>query len=83
MANVCAFVLYDEISSFLVLDSLLSKVEHVVECTRCDHERKGDGAGIVHLPTFSTRLVLAQDSGPPTFLSNQTVLVVQVVGALA
>ena len=83
MATVSAFVLYDEISSFLVLGSLSSKVEHVVECTRCDHEHKGDGVGIVHLPTFSTRLVLAQDGRPPTLLSNQTILVVQVVGALA
>ena len=85
MATVSAFVLYDKISSFLELGSLSSKVEHqhVVEYACCDHEHKGDGAGIVHLPTFSTRLVLAQDGRPPTFLSNQTILVVQVVGALA
>ena len=65
--------------------SLSSKVEHqhVVEYACCDHEHKGDGAGIVHLPTLSTWLVLAQDGRPPTFLSNQTILVVQVVGALA
>ena len=86
MATVSAFVLYDKISSFLVVPCrprLSISNQHVVEYACCDHEHKGDGAGIVHLPTFSTRLVLAQDGRPPTFLSNQTILVVQVVGALA
>ena len=79
MATVSAFVLYDKISSFLVVPcrprlSISMLLNMLV---------LADGGGIVHLPTFSTWLVLAQDGRPPTFLSNQTILVVQVVGALA